>query len=260
MPRRTDFGNCLNYRNMTEKKELKVFTFNENNQPIRVKVFNDNLWFVAKDVAKALNISWSSATLAQIPEEWKGMMNFITPGGEQQLTVISEAGMYKLAFRCQSSERADKFTNWVAGEVLPTLRKTGKYELNPQKHSVVRRTRGEGVNVELTNLLWLIGESLMQGDQSAVALELGVSRMAVNRTLNGYNRSSRILMALYQKARQNRERNLLYYAPGVMAERLLGHEAALPMGNPLPTVQFGGKRGGKIGNQNARKHWGKEGK
>lgn len=246
---------------MTEKKELKVFTFNENNQPIRVKVFNDNLWFVAKDVAKALNISWSSATLAQIPEEWKGMMNFITPGGEQQLTVISEAGMYKLAFRCQSSERADKFTNWVAGEVLPTLRKTGRYELGqPARCKAVRRTRGEGVSVELTNLLWLIGESLAHGDQQAVALELGVSRVAVNRVLNGLNRSSRILMALYRKARQNREANLLYYAPGVMADRLLGHDVQLPTGNPLPTVQFGGKRGGKIGNQNARKHWGKEGK
>lgn len=241
-------------------KETKVFTFNESNQPIRVKVFNENLWFAAKDVAKALNISWSSATLAQIPEEWKGMMNFITPGGEQQLTVISEAGMYKLAFRCQSSERADKFTNWVAGEVLPSIRKTGRYELgHPAQKRVVRRTRGEGVNVELTNLLWLIGESLMQGDQAAVALELGVSRVSVSRVLNGLNRSSRILMALYQKARQNREGNLLYYAPGVMAERLLGHEAALPMGNRLPPVQISGKRGGKIGNQNARKHWGKEG-
>lgn len=240
-------------------KETKVFTFNESNQPIRVKVFNENLWFAAKDVAKALNISWSSATLAQIPEEWKGMMNFITPGGEQQLTVISEAGMYKLAFRCQSSERADKFTNWVAGDVLPSLRKTGRYELGqPAQRRVVRKTRGDGVNVELTNLLWLIGESLEQGDQAAVALELGVSRTAVNRTLNGYNRSSRILMALYQKARQNRERNLLYYQPEVMAERLLGCDAALPLGNQLPTVQIGGKRGGKTGNQNARKHWGKE--
>lgn len=240
-------------------KETKVFTFNESNQPIRVKVFNENLWFAAKDVAKALNISWSSATLAQIPEEWKGMMNFITPGGEQQLTVISEAGMYKLAFRCQSSERADKFTNWVAGEVLPSLRKTGRYELGqPAQKRVVRKTRGEGVNVELTNLLWLIGESLEQGDQAAVALELGVSRVAVNRTLNGLNRSSRILMALYQKARENREQNLLYHAPGVMAGRLLGCDAALPLGNQLPTVQIGGKRGGKTGNQNARKHWGKE--
>lgn len=239
---------------------MKVFTFNENNQTIRVDAEGDNLWFVAKDVCQALGIGWRGDTLAYIPEDWKGLRKFRTPGGEQQLTVISEAGMYKLAFRCQSSERADKFTNWVAGEVLPSIRKTGRYELGQPAHKrVVRRTRGEGVNVELTNLLWLIGESLMQGDQAAVALELGVSRVSVSRVLNGLNRSSRILMALYQKARQNREGNLLYYAPGVMAERLLGHEAALPMGNRLPPVQISGKRGGKIGNQNARKHWGKEG-
>lgn len=240
-------------------KEMKVFTFNENNQTIRVDAEGDNLWFVAKDVCQALGIGWRGDTLAYIPEDWKGLRKFRTPGGEQQLTVISEAGMYKLAFRCHSSERVDKFTNWVAGEVLPSLRKTGRYELGqPAQKRVVRKTRGDGVNVELTNLLWLIGESLEQGDQAAVALELGVSRTAVNRTLNGLNRSSRILMALYQKARENREQNLLYHQPEVMAGRLLGCDAALPLGNPLPTVQIGGKKGGKTGNQNARKHWGKE--
>ncbi|RRC96631.1 Bro-N domain-containing protein, partial [Prevotella sp. OH937_COT-195] len=156
-------------------KETKVFTFNENNQTIRVDAEGDNLWFVAKDVCQALGIGWRGDTLAYIPDEWKGMRKFRTPGGEQQLTVISEAGMYKLAFRCQSSERADKFTNWVAGKVLPTLRKTGRYELcPPSPRRSVRKTRGEGVNVELTNLLWLIGESLVHGDQAAVALELGV--------------------------------------------------------------------------------------
>ncbi len=41
------------------------------------------------------------------------------------INTFSESGMYKLAFRCQSSEAADRFTNWVAGEVLPTIRKTG---------------------------------------------------------------------------------------------------------------------------------------
>lgn len=241
---------------------MKVYTFNQFDNELRVGEINGEPWFVAKDVCASLNIAWSgsSVTLKQIPKDWKGSLKFKTPGGEQQLTVISEAGLYKLAFRCQSSEIADQFTNKVASEILPSLRKTGRYELKqPAQRRVVRRTRGEGVNVELTNLLWLIGESLMHGDQAAVALELGVSRIAVSRVLNGLNRSSRILMALYQKARQNRESNLLYYAPGVMAERLLGHEAALPMGNPLPPVQISGKRGGKIGNQNARKHWGKEG-
>lgn len=214
-------------------------------------------WFVAKDVCDALEIENSRNATARLDEDEKGVSIVRTPSGEQQMTIVRESGLYNLIFQSRKPE-AKAFRKWVTSEVLPSIRKTGRYELKSQKRGVVRRTRGDGVNVELTNLLWLIGESLEQGDQSAVALELGVSRVAVNRTLNGYNRSSRILMALYRKARENRERNLLYHQPGVMAERLLGHEATLPMGNPLPTVQIGGKKGGKIGNQNARKHWGKE--
>lgn len=121
---------------------MKTFTFNATDMAIRVKTVEGEPWFVAKDVAKALNISWSSATLAQIPDEWKGMMKFITPGGEQELTCITEAGMYKLAFRCQSSEVADKFTNWVASEVLPSIRKTGRYEL-PKRGSLTGPRQGE---------------------------------------------------------------------------------------------------------------------
>lgn len=137
---------------------MTTFTFNATDTAIRVKMQNNEPWFVAKDVAKALNISWSSATLAQIPEEWKGMMNFITPGGNQELTCITEAGMYKLAFRCQGSEVADKFTNWVAGEVLPSIRKTGRYELAPSKPRHERRTFGGDVldlRCEPYNTKWL---------------------------------------------------------------------------------------------------------
>lgn len=243
---------------------MKVFTFNESNQPIRVEVVKDVLWFVAKDVAKALNITWSGATLAQIPDDWKGVMKFNTPGGVQDLTVITEAGMYKLAFRCQSSVVADKFTNWVASEVLPSIRKTGRYEADGQNVSAVavrpRRRRGLLVDAELTNLLWLIGESLWHGDLVKIALELGVSRQSVYSVLNGYTRSSRILTALYQKARERRECSEIYNQPGLMADRLLGISRESMQGNTLPPVQIGGKRGGQIGNQNARKHWRKEGK
>lgn len=246
---------------------MKVFTFNESNQPIRVEVVKDVLWFVAKDVAKALNITWSGATLAQIPDDWKGVMKFNTPGGVQDLTVITEAGMYKLAFRCQSSDVADKFTNWVASEVLPSIRKTGRYEastVSPHtEHGLAvrpRRRRGLLVDAELTNLLWLIGESLWHGDLVKIALELGVSRQSVYSVLNGYTRSSRILTALYQKARERRECSEIYNQPGLMADRLLGISRESMQGNTLPPVQIGGKRGGQIGNQNARKHWRKEGK
>lgn len=179
-------------------KETKVFTFNESNQPIRVKVFNENLWFAAKDVAKALNISWSSATLAQIPEEWKGMMNFITPGGEQQLTVISEAGMYKLAFRCQSSERADKFTNWVAGEVLPTLRKTGRYELKS------RRSLPFEKSVEMCRFFSELTKWTTKEDEKMVAEMMNVGVKHVHEVVRGRSQSYGVCCLLVEFAKENR--------------------------------------------------------
>ena len=252
-------SNNIESRAQASIGQAKVFTFNASNQNIRVQMKDGEPWFVAKDVCDALTLENSRKATASLDDDEKGVSPIVTPSGTQQMTIVNESGLYNLIFQSRKAE-AKAFRKWVTSEVLPSIRKTGRYELGqPSQKRVVRRTRGEGVNVELTNLLWLIGDSLMQGDQAAVALELGVSRVSVSRVLNGLNRSSRILMALYQKARQNREGNLLYYAPGVMAERLLGHEAALPMGNRLPPVQISGKRGGKIGNQNARKHWGKEG-
>lgn len=251
-------SNNTESRAQASNGQAKVFTFNASNQNIRVQMKDGEPWFVAKDVCAALGIVNHLDAIGRLDDDEKGGSVVTTPSGDQTMKIVSESGLYNLIFQSRKAE-AKAFRKWVTSEVLPSLRKTGRYELGqPAQRRVVRKTRGDGVNVELTNLLWLIGESLEQGDQAAVALELGVSRTAVNRTLNGLNRSSRILMALYQKARENRERNLLYYQPELMAGRLLGCDAALPLGNQLPTVQIGGKKGGKTGNQNARKHWGKE--
>ena len=152
----------------------------------------------------------------------------------------------------------------MTGEVLPSIRKTGGYEAAGQNGSAVvvspRRRRGLLVDAELTNLLWMIGESLWHSDLVKIALELGVSRQNVYSVLNGYTRSSRILTALYQKARERRECSEIYNQPGLMADRLLGISRESMQGNTLPPVLIGGKRGGQIGNQNARKHWRKESK
>ncbi|MGP1464180.1 MAG: BRO family protein [Prevotella koreensis] len=238
---------------------MQVFTWNESDVQIRSKIIDGTPWLVAKDLCDYLELNDVSKALERLDDDEKLTRKFFVSGQMRSMWLVNESGTYALILR-SNKPKAREFRKWITSEVLPTLRKTGRYELcPPSPRRSVRKTRGEGVNVELTNLLWLIGESLVHGDQAAVALELGVSRIAVSRVLNGLNRSSRILMALYQRARQNRERDLLYYSPGVMADRLLGRETLLPTGNPLPTVQVVGKKGGKYGNQNARKHWGKEG-
>lgn len=108
---------------------ISNFIFEENS--IRADVVGDAPWFVAKDIATALGIEWrGSATLARIKAAWKGVRKFRTPGGNQELTVINEPAVYKFVFR-SNKEEADRFTDWLAGEVLPSIRRTGSYEDKP---------------------------------------------------------------------------------------------------------------------------------
>lgn len=130
--------------NIQQTTGLQVF-YNENeNVNVRTQVINDEPWFVAKDVAMALNITWSGHTLDNIPEEWQGMVNLTTPcgnyqgGGLQTLKVINEAAVYKLAFRSNKPE-ADRFVNWVTGTVLPSIRRTGGYSVSGERPESTKR-------------------------------------------------------------------------------------------------------------------------
>jgi prophage antirepressor-like protein len=105
---------------------LIPFTF-ESNEIRATQDEYGNPWFVAKDVCASLNLTWSGATLSAIKPEWKGMLNFNTPGGNQELAIIREQAVYKLAFRSRKPE-AEAFTDWVA-DTIATIRKTGHYEL-----------------------------------------------------------------------------------------------------------------------------------
>lgn len=88
---------------------------------------NCNPWFVAKDVCAVLDIPWTGRqTLDKIPDSWTSVRKFLTQAGFRDLVTINEPGVYKLAFRSNKPE-ADRFTNWVASEVLPAIRKNGAY-------------------------------------------------------------------------------------------------------------------------------------
>lgn len=111
---------------------LDSFMFD--NSPIRIVVDeNSNLWFVARDVAEALE--YSAASLGQpnnlmqnVPEEWKGHKPIMTPGGSQDMLCLSEQGLYFFLGR-SDKPKALPFQMWLAGEVLPSIRKTGGYVL-----------------------------------------------------------------------------------------------------------------------------------
>lgn len=130
--------------NNRQATSLQVFYNESENVNIRTQVINDEPWFVAKDVAMALNIDWSGKTLKAIPDDWKGMGKFPIYGSEhtvsdiRRMTLINEAAVYKLAFRSNKPE-ADKFVNWVTGTVLPSIRRTGSYSLNGTHREEAKR-------------------------------------------------------------------------------------------------------------------------
>lgn len=232
---------------------VQVFTYNEKDMNVRIQSIDGNPWFVVKDLCEILEHSNHKVAIQGLDEDEVSKVYLTDSLGRQQETlVVNESGMYALVIR-SNKPQAKKFRKWVTSEVLPAIRKTGRYELKksaPAKtHNYPRR--GELITADLVNLLWLIGESLEHGDQAQIALELGVSRNTVSGTLNGKIRSSRVLRALYRKAMQRREEFMLYHRPDKMAERLIGGDrSSLP--TQLPTVHIAGCKG-LLGCQNARK-------
>jgi prophage antirepressor-like protein len=106
--------------------DCAVFQFGE----CRVRVIDANggPWFSAGDVGEVLGIAQVNSTLRAFPEDEKGVHSMHTPGGNQQISVVSEPGLYRLIFQSRKPS-AEAFKKWVFGEVLPSLRKTGAYAI-----------------------------------------------------------------------------------------------------------------------------------
>ncbi len=104
--------------------EMQVFKY-ENNE-VRTVEQGGEVWWVLADVCRVLGLTNSRMTKKQLDEDEKGVSQIYTPGGKQDVTIISESGLYKVILRSDKPE-AKKFTRWVTHEVLPTIRRTGGY-------------------------------------------------------------------------------------------------------------------------------------
>lgn len=95
---------------------------------VRTMKKDGKAWFVVSDVAEVLCLSRNRMVevVASIDDKWKGVEISDTLGGKQKLLFISEEGLYKVLMASTKPE-AEKFKNWIAGEVLPQIRKTGRY-------------------------------------------------------------------------------------------------------------------------------------
>jgi prophage antirepressor-like protein len=83
-------------------------------------------WWVASDVAQALEYRDASNMVRNLDEEDKGTHNLSTIRGDTPFQVINESGLYSAILKSRK-QSAKRFKKWVTGEVLPTIRKTGNF-------------------------------------------------------------------------------------------------------------------------------------
>ena len=122
---------------------LKVF---EKEEFGSVRVLRDEAGeplFVAKDVALALEYPESSVNqvnnlMRLVPEEWKGHNRIMTPGGWQNMLTLTEQGLYFFLGR-SDKPKALPFQKWLAGEVLPSIRRTGHYGAPQTEDEILAR-------------------------------------------------------------------------------------------------------------------------
>ena len=113
------------------KNELKIFE-HENFTARTITDDNGVIWIVAKDVAQSLGYARFDSNLIQsVPELWKGTKRIRTPGGEQEMTCLTEQGLYFFLGR-SDKKAALPYQMWVADKVIPSIRKHGVY-MTPAK-------------------------------------------------------------------------------------------------------------------------------
>lgn len=125
---------------MSEQTAPSIFSF-DSTIKIRTFTINGEPWFVALDVCNALGISNNRDALLKLDDDEKDTVGLTDsqPGmGPQSLSVISEPGLYTMILRCRDATKKGsipyRFRKWVTSEVLPQIRRTGRYvreELSP---------------------------------------------------------------------------------------------------------------------------------
>lgn len=104
---------------------IKIFEAEAFGQ-VRVVDVDGEPWFVARDVCECLELGNPRTSIALLDEGEKGVHTMDTPGGAQEMSIVSEAGLYSLILRSRKPE-AKAFKRWITHEVLPSIRKTGQY-------------------------------------------------------------------------------------------------------------------------------------
>lgn len=110
---------------------VQALSFRFNLRPLTVIVRDGAPWFVAKEACAALDIANHRDAILKLDADEKGVALTDTPGGPQEVSIISESGLYTLILRCRGATTPGtvphRFRRFVTSEVLPQVRHHGSY-------------------------------------------------------------------------------------------------------------------------------------
>jgi prophage antirepressor-like protein len=109
---------------MVMATQIVPFAFED--QLVRSVQRNGEPWFVGKDVCAVLDIAKHHQALDRLDADERGTCSVGTPSGDQDMIVVSEPGVFRLIFTSRKPQ-AERFKRWLAHEVLPQIRRTGRY-------------------------------------------------------------------------------------------------------------------------------------
>lgn len=115
------------YHTEQAQNGLLAIPFEYEGKPVRAIKKDDEPWFVAADLCAVLELTNSRMAIQALDDDEKGVSQIYTLGGNQEVSIISEAGMYRLVMRSDKPQ-ARPFQRFVTHDVLPAIRKTGRYE------------------------------------------------------------------------------------------------------------------------------------
>lgn len=148
-----------------------VFTFPETAQHVRSVMIDGEPWWLAVDVCNVLEIGNPSQAVSYLDDDERAETLISNEGtsGSPRRTIISEAGLYSLILRSRKPQ-AKAFKRWITHEVLPSLRTTGSYSIEPPAPRLPDLTTPQGV-LALAEQFKLTAEQLVEADRKLQELE-----------------------------------------------------------------------------------------
>ena len=167
---------------------------NEEFGQIRTCMVDGETYFVGKDVASALGyVNPNKAMIDHVDDEDKLTSRIVMAGQNRQVIIINESGLYSLILSSKL-DSARRFKRWVTSEVLPAIRKNGRYELESKAKELQQQNRlleSKNILLEeitaqqkpLTDYARIILSSTQTVTVTQIAQDYGMSPVRMNQLL-----------------------------------------------------------------------------